>query len=368
MTLSLALLTLWGPACVDYNVVRHDVTDVFYQDPKAEVDILLVVDNSCSMEPYQQKLSQNFDQFISFFESADVDYQIGVVTTGVPEAAVNAAAGCTQQVINNLPGAGELVDGVIITPETTDPEQVFSDAVNVGICGSGIEMGLEGAYLALTEPLITGKNQGFLREEAGLSIIFVSDEEDNSPLPVNEYINTFRDIKGQRARDVYNASSLVMVERSSCTASQLSAGSVGDRYLDVASQSAGVIGNICDSDFEHIVTELSLNSSRLLNTFFLSTTPAPETLQVTVNDVEIGCDEGVWDYQEIAGEGVSMFDTGAADSGDTGVGAETRPAVVFSIDEIPSSNSQIAIRYDDGHGGTEDWCNPAETTTDTGTE
>jgi len=367
MTLSLALLPLLGPSCVDYNVVRHDATDVFYQDPEAEVDILLVVDNSCSMDPYQEKLSQNFNQFISFFDSADVDYQIGVVTTGVPPAAVNANAGCNQQVINQLPGAGELVGGHIITPETANAEDVFIEAVSVGICGSGFEMGLEAAYLAMTEPLLSGKNAGFLREDASLSIIFVSDEEDLSPSPVNDYINAYRDIKGQRSRDVYNASALVLTERAQCTQAQLSAGSRGTRYLDVAEQSLGVIGNICDSDFEHIVTELSLNSSRLLNTFYLSATPTPSTLEVSVNDEEIPCDAGVWEYVEIPGEGEVAFDTGGSDTGASG---ELRPAITFAVEHIPAPDSQIAIRYDGGFGGVEGWCSPDTSTTaaDSGVE
>ncbi len=359
------LLALLGPSCVDYEIVRHDATDVFYQDPSAEVDILLVVDNSCSMQPYQEKLSQNFAQFISFFEAAAVDYQIGVVTTGVTTAFANPDAGCPQQVINNLPGAGELVDQVILTPETDGADALFTEVVNVGICGSGAEMGLEAAYLALTAPLINNHNQGFLREEAGLSLIFVSDEQDLSPRGVNDYTNAFREIKGQRERDIYNSSALVMTDMSVCTQEQRTYGSRGTRYLDVADQSSGITGNICDSDFESIVTELSLNSSRLLNTFFLSATPDPSTLMVTVDDEEIPCDAGVWTYQELEGEGVSTLDTGGGPT-DSGTGGNLRPAVVFDITQVPPANSQIAIRYDSGFGGTEDWCNPTDdTTTDT---
>jgi hypothetical protein len=364
MTLSLALLPLLSGSCVDYGLVVHDTTDVFYQDPEAEVDILLIVDNSCSMEPYQDKLSTNFEQFISFFEAANVDYQIGVVTTGLMPSLPNDDIGCKQVIVDNLPAGGEIVQGTIITPETEDAAQVFSEVVSVGICGSGVEMGLESAYLALTEPLISGANAGFLREEASLSLIFVSDEEDSSPRPVNEYINAFRDIKGHRARDVYNASALVLVEKASCSQAQLSAGSVGTRYLDVAEHSAGVIGNICESDFENIVTELSLNTSRLLNVFYLSGTPDTSSLQVTLNDEAIACDAGVWEYIELAGEGVSEMDTGLLDTGSVD-GADLRPAVRFAIDQVPQPDSQIAIRYNSGFGGTEDWCTPEPSATDT---
>ena len=58
-------LGVWG--CSDYKLGLRSVGDVFTQVEVGEVDILLVVDNSCSMKPYQQKLSENFDVFLTFF-------------------------------------------------------------------------------------------------------------------------------------------------------------------------------------------------------------------------------------------------------------------------------------------------------------
>ena len=56
--------------CSDYELIKRDVGDVFYQVEAGEVDILLVVDNSCSMQPYQEKLAENFDAFLTFFGNA----------------------------------------------------------------------------------------------------------------------------------------------------------------------------------------------------------------------------------------------------------------------------------------------------------
>ena len=38
--------------CSDYKIVTFDGDDVFYQLDASEVDVLLVIDNSCSMERY----------------------------------------------------------------------------------------------------------------------------------------------------------------------------------------------------------------------------------------------------------------------------------------------------------------------------
>ena len=63
----------------------------------------------------------------------------------------------------------------VIDSTTENGSAIFSDLVNVGICGSGYEMGLEGALQVLENP-----NNSLLREEAYLSVIFVSDEQDAS--------------------------------------------------------------------------------------------------------------------------------------------------------------------------------------------
>jgi len=316
--LLITAVALGATACTMENAfIEWDVVDIFYQNPTDAVDILMVIDNSGSMYPYQQQLGTNFSQFLTYFIEADIDYQIATVTTDV----MNAESG--------------EIRGQVINSETPDAEQAFSTIVNVGATGSGFEMGLEAAYQALTEPLVSTVNAGFLREEATLSIIFVSDEEDASPMPVNDYINAFRDIKGQRSRDVFNASSLVVIQEAQCD----SYSTRGDRYIDLAEQTNGITGDICSQDFGSIVTELSLNTSRLRDTFFLSREPDTSSLEVTVNDESITCDAGRWTYQRVEDEY-----------------GEEQPAIVFERTQMPPSDSQLAVRYYDGSGSDSNFC------------
>ncbi len=325
--LSFLLLPLLA-SCSDYEVHRFQGVEVFYQKPADQVDILLIVDNSCSMAPYQTKLGNSFEQFISYFYlenendevTANVDYQIAVVTTDTIS-----------------PGAGQI--GQMITSETTNAAEVFSEIVNVGTSGSGFEMGLEGAYLALTPPLSTTTNADFIRDDASFSIIFVSDEQDASPMPVNDYINAFYDIKGQDNRDIFNASALAITDLDECSSFEASADSaVGSRYIDVAEQTGGIIGDLCADDFDPIVTDLSLATSRLTDTFFLSDLPDPATFQVSVNDEIIDCDAGEWTYTWADLDGVST------------------PAIVFGLEYLPAPSSQIAVRYDYGAGSEARFC------------
>jgi len=296
--------------------------DVFYQTAAEAVDVLLVVDDSVSMGLYQEELGEHFGAFLTYFVDADVDYHVGVVTTDV----LKADAG--------------IIQGEIITPLTEDSDAIFSDIVNVGTTGSGTEMGFEAAYLALSEPILSTYNGGFLREEAYQSVIFVSDEEDSSPLSVQDYVNHFVEANGnQRGRFI--ASALVVVDRDDCAANNQSY--VGERYIEAAELTGGVVGDICATDFEEILTDISLNASRLHDTFYLSDNPSASTLSVSVDDTQIACDEGIWTYMLLTIQG------------------EDAPAIVFSSDHLPDMHSQVAARYNHGSGNPTGFCGAGDT-------
>ena len=78
---ALAALAACLVGCPEYNLRPNTQIDVYFQEVRNVVDVLLVVDNSCSMIDEQEKLADNFQAFIDAFEGANVDYQIGVVTT-----------------------------------------------------------------------------------------------------------------------------------------------------------------------------------------------------------------------------------------------------------------------------------------------
>jgi len=178
---------------------RLDQTDVFVQEVRRSVDVLLVVDNSCSMIDEQIKLGSNFSAFIEEFVNAEVDYQIGVTTTDMVDGTHRG----------RLQGETKL-----ITSEMSfdDASTLFAENVHVCATGSGLEKGLDAARAALSEPVISEENAGFLRPDAALAIVFVSDEDDLSIDPVGDYLDFFFGLKGEpayRARDLVTMSSVV---------------------------------------------------------------------------------------------------------------------------------------------------------------
>ncbi|MGA9521676.1 MAG: choice-of-anchor D domain-containing protein, partial [Myxococcaceae bacterium] len=115
-------------------------TDTFVQDQKPKADVLFTVDDSCSMDVHQNNLANNFASFISYAQSANVDWQIGVTTTDMDDAYTSPFPG----IPGKADGAkgrllGDANNPKILTPTTQDVVNKFRAKVNVGINGSGIE-------------------------------------------------------------------------------------------------------------------------------------------------------------------------------------------------------------------------------------
>ena len=320
-------------ACSEYNKFTElAVSDVFYQADPGVVDILLVVDNSGSMRPYQVQLSENFEAFITFFIEGNVDYRIGVATTSVLEQSASGWS-CSQSDIDAIPAPGELVGNTIIDSTTENASDIFSEIVNVGTCGSGYEMGLEGAIRVLENP-----DNALLREEAYLSVIFVSDEQDSSPLGVNSYLNRMRAVKESTVRDIFNASSLIVQDLELCDPELYEWATVGTRYIDVAEQANGLVENICGDDFTAIVNNLSLISSRFNDIYYLSKKPDLSTLILGIDGQEIPCtsEEYIWRY--------TLVD-------------DNIPIIQFDRTTLPLPSARITVQYNPGAGNPSDFCN-----------
>ena len=336
--------------CSEYNITRFDVVDTFFQNPPAEVDVLVVVDNSYSMEPYQQKLSTNFDEFVSIFLKANVDYQIGVVTTTTLESDHGELNGCTPAELAALPEAGHFVGDTFIRQDTPDGDLLFEELVTVGVCGTGLEMGLESALLTVVNNHPT--NNLFFRDGASLSVVFVSDEEDGSPFGVATYVDELRSLVDGRDRRRFNASALVFDEGEGCSPQQTAGASRGARYMEAVEATGGIQGNICDEDYGDSITSIALAAARLSDTFYLSDEPSVSTLQVYVNEEEYLCGDEGWTFERVFHEG------------------EEQPAIVFSLDNLPPAGASVMVQYVRGSGLVEDFCTaePTATSSTTTTE
>lgn len=157
-------------------------------EPCGRVDLLFVIDNSGSMGDEQTNLVASFPGFIDGIMSIlpSTDYQVGVITTD--ENDYNGL-GCQHLGALTVATGGEMSSDAECGPYTAgrrymssadDLDHDFSCAAQVGIDGSGVERPMD-AIAAALDPVagnLGSCNAHFLRDEALLVIVLITDEED----------------------------------------------------------------------------------------------------------------------------------------------------------------------------------------------
>ncbi|MFP2928335.1 choice-of-anchor D domain-containing protein [Pyxidicoccus sp. 3LG] len=287
---------------VGRGVTKAEQTDRFFQESEAKVDVLFVVDNSGSMMEEQQSLGQNFAAFLSAANQAAVDYRIGVTTTGL-DPSPGGWSECPGGAMGGENGRLFPVDGSrprIITPGTPNAAGVFASNTRVGVCHWN-EQGLDAAYRALSDPLIYKEddprtpqgadgNGGFLREEAKLAIIFLSDEEDFSSQPVSFYETYFLALKGNDKSRLSINAIVGPMDLGTCPTSSSS----GSRYIQLAQATGGAVESICTPNWAASLEKLSNSAFGPNRKFKLSEQPAdPTRIVVVVDGVQV---TSGWEY------------------------------------------------------------------------
>ncbi len=154
-----------------------------------KVDFLFVVDNSGSMEDDQANLVANFPNFINGIQSTleNVDeYHVGVITTDVYSGNVPACqtlGGLVSKTGGNASSnqlCGPYFNGSNYMTEQDDLASKFACAAQVGTSGDGIERPMNAMEAAVRGDHAGpgGCNEGFLRDDALLVIVIITDEWD----------------------------------------------------------------------------------------------------------------------------------------------------------------------------------------------
>ncbi len=153
------------------------------------VDLLFVIDNSGSMGDEQLNLVASFPGFIEGIRDQlgpAASYHVGVATTDAYEWNVpmcQSLGGLTVRTGGDLSSAescGPFASGQSFMTVADDLDDAFSCAAQVGIDGAGIERPMDALAGALTDPVGVNAacNDGFLRDDALLVVVLITDEED----------------------------------------------------------------------------------------------------------------------------------------------------------------------------------------------
>lgn len=364
------------PVTPEFDVVQ---IDVFEQKQAAKVDILWMSDNSPTMQAEQDKLAERFNQFFGQLLLSQVDYHIGVITQDRADLGKLRAYsgpnvdGCTncRFLDATVPCANPDVSIEGLTTEAEieaklgdecPAQLVFRKLIRTGLGDAVFEEAFVQAAQALgvqdVDPA-TGvpahnpptENTGFIRDDASLYVIFVSDEDEsakNDGTPVRYYQRLFESLKGPGNENKVAIAAitgwpigqtdipplgevcdiLATTFDSNLANDDARAGAVlaqrlnptngcvdqeaerpegndfaesGGRYIELACRTGGVVANMCEADYSAALDALGANAAGLLRKFTLSKNQTEiqwgnDCVPLTEDDPFIDCDDdGVFD-------------------------------------------------------------------------
>jgi hypothetical protein len=309
-------------ACSDiqssfYRTETH--ADLFVQESiDREYDFLWVMDNSDSMKDKRDFVRDNLSAFVRRMNARkQIEYRMAMTTTDF------------------FTGQGDLVRGpngqAYVSNQSADPNADFAAMID-GIEESSTtfwEQGLESAYQALS---LHGSE--FLRPDAPLILVFLTDEDDYScqdhcwgvepehnpdwlRFPVQRYVSFFHDLKTASASETLMFP-IIGTAGGSCTSI-----TEGKSYLLTQELlGTGKSGSICPADLAKSYQNIAALISDRGYRFNLTQKASASGMRVEVNGVlvPVSSDQGY------------VYD-------------EETNSILFNGDAVPSTGSQIVVTY-----------------------
>jgi len=302
-----------------------------------------VVDSSGSMAEEQQYLADNFKYLVTSLVNEGANFKTAITSTDIceksglfsPECPLDYGGSTETRLQGDFVGT----DGEKIL-DSNDPEIVskFSRYTKVGIKGSGFEHGLQAAQLAI-EKSEDGRNQQLVRDDAFLSIIVVSDEEDDGigfgmtdgftgmnyidegftdhRYTHDDLIDYLKNVKGEGSFAISTVTGTKNQDGTLCTSPHSAPREEGSQYINAANATGGTIQSICDLDWSKSLGFIGQDIKSQITQIVLDKTPFAPTIKVYVDGVQTT----FWTY------------VAASNS------------VKFDVNNVPSPNSRIEITY-----------------------
>jgi len=290
---------------------------VFYNN---KVDILFVVDNSKSMLQYQQRLSAKVGEMVSTLNHLGMDYRVAVTTTTM---STNTAT---------YPMARQIIGQPAYL--TSQNINLLADRIIVGEAGSDLERGLDSMRFVTSSSYLNSIKSDFIRSDALFSVVFISDEVDQSSEfgnpDSNDFVNYLNILKppfsdGSRA---WLANYIGILTNKSCDAFGGFV-SIGTQFIKLVDTSGGTKSSICNTDLTSAVADIKARIVDQLTSYHFKDIPNKSTIQVTVGGIAVAEDVvNGWTLE-------------------TEVNAQSKTVYLlkFHGSSIPGASEQVTVNY-----------------------
>lgn len=258
------------------------MTETFLFDhvtAQAKVDVLIIDDNSASMQNKQPLVATKLNNFIS--SMGNVDWQLGITTQDASDGPLGIKGSLV-----TLAGTNKN----ILTPNLLNYQDVFASSIVRSEVGSDDERADQAIIDAFAKK--DTDNAGFFRPGADLVVVILSDEDeaqDGGPAPklASDVIGAFRATFGpDKNLTVY---AILMIPGDvACYNTQHPYGSdYGYIHAALVQATGGVMGSICDADYGASLTSIGSRVKMLENkTVVLTNDADPTTIQVVVSPAD----------------------------------------------------------------------------------
>ncbi len=273
-----AVVALLSLGCSEFSIEDKDETNIegvvvdesFEPNPRPRVDILWVLDNTASMAEEHAYLMGRASEFLNALDAMDVSWHMGLIVT------------------ETLPEEFGVLSGNpwLLTSSMPSPAEEFEALFEVEPVQSSEGAGLAAAMMALRPDRLALENHGFRREDTSLHVIVASDEDDGSDErlfddPVQAFADTLREDASRSGRDA-TLSAIVGPNPTGCTG-ETGTALAGERYIEIANQTAGHIESICNPDLEALAATVAEQGTPEESRFELQARPLNDSVAVWVD-------------------------------------------------------------------------------------
>ncbi len=301
------------------NSVNFDLPQTsqnFAQDIKYnnKVDFLFIVDNTSSMGVVQKYLADQLPFLIDSFSELRMDFHIGVVTT-----TMNSHFDYSGKLFGNPK---------FIDSSSKNINEELAKKILVGLDGATIEQGLDAMVSVFSDVYLNGEGKNFLRKDAYLSVIALSNEDDESHFEWTYYADFLNKLK-PNYEDGSKAWSFnffgVLSLNDQCPSGEWSFyKSPGIKFLELVKYSSGFSGSICGSNIYTALSGIKSRVIQVLTDYKLKEVPEVSSIKVYLNNQLIDQDEkNGWTY--IKEFNLIRFNGTAIPKSDDGIRVDFKP-------------------------------------------
>jgi hypothetical protein len=242
-----------------------------------KVDLLMIIDNSGSMQYEQKNMAQRVGSMMNLLQG--LDYKIGITTTDPS----NTTYGDGRLVQMNGLAAGTFVLDKSVPLSTA--QTVLGNTLQRKETGSGSEQAIYATYRALEryfDPNDKGPHKGLFRTDAALAALVISDEDESANNFKNKPENLINFVKTKWPGKPFAFHSII-TRPGDVACKNTNGAAYGEIYKKISeltgfgATGGALIGDVCASDYATQLAGIGNSIKEMVNIIELSCQPYGST-------------------------------------------------------------------------------------------